>query len=70
MPGKRGDVDISGDVNFDKAGSYTVDYRFTPEDGVTGDNEISSSSGGSVKMEKTTGQTLENYKIEPFTHDT
>ena len=40
MPGKRGDVDISGDVNFDKAGSYTVDYRFTPEDGVTATTKL------------------------------
>ena len=40
MPGKRGDVDISGDVNFDKAGSYTVDYRFTPKDGVTATTKL------------------------------
>ena len=40
MPGKRGDVDISGDVHFDKAGSYTVDYRFTPEDGVTATTKL------------------------------
>ena len=40
MPGKRGDVDISGDVNFDKAGSYTVDYRFTPEDGVSATTKL------------------------------
>ena len=40
MPGKRGDVDISGDVNFDKAGSYTVDYRFTSEDGVTATTKL------------------------------
>lgn len=40
MPGKRGDVDISGDVNFDKAGSYTVDYRFTTRDGVTATTKL------------------------------
>ena len=40
MPGNRGDVKISGDVNFDKAGSYTVNYQFTSEDGVTATTKL------------------------------
>ncbi len=40
MPGSRGDVDISGDVNYDEAGSYTVDYKFTSEDGVTATTKL------------------------------
>ena len=40
MPGKRGDVKISGDVDFEKAGSYTVDYKFTSEDGVTATTKL------------------------------
>lgn len=34
LPGGRGDVEISGDVDYETAGSYTVDYTFTTEDGV------------------------------------
>ena len=40
MPGSRSDVKISGDVNFDKAGSYTVNYQFTSEDGVTATTKL------------------------------
>lgn len=40
MPGSRDDVKISGDVNFDQAGSYTVDYQFTTEDGVTATTKL------------------------------
>ncbi len=40
MPGSRGDVAISGDVDFDEAGSYTVDYSFTTEDGVTATTKL------------------------------
>lgn len=40
MPGDRGDVKISGDVNFDQAGTYTVDYQFTTEDGVTATTKL------------------------------
>lgn len=40
MPGSRDDVKISGDVNFDQAGSYTVDYQFTTEDGVTAKTKL------------------------------
>ena len=40
MPGSRSDVEISGDVNFDKAGSYTVNYQFTSEDGVTATTKL------------------------------
>lgn len=40
MPGSRDDVRISGNVNFDQAGSYTVDYQFTTEDGVTATTKL------------------------------
>lgn len=40
MPGDRGDVKISGDVNFDQAGTYTVNYQFTTEDGVTATTKL------------------------------
>lgn len=35
MPGSRDDIKISGDVNFDEPGSYTVSYKFTSEDEIT-----------------------------------
>ena len=40
LPGDRGDVEISGNVNFEKAGTYTVDYKFTSEDGVTATTKL------------------------------
>ena len=40
LPGDRGDVEISGKVNFEEAGSYTVDYKFTSEDGVTATTKL------------------------------
>ena len=40
LPGDRGDVKISGNVNFEKAGTYTVDYKFTSEDGVTATTKL------------------------------
>ena len=40
MPGSRDDVKISGNVNFDQAGSYTVDYQFTTRDGVTATTKL------------------------------
>lgn len=40
LPGDRGDVEISGNVNFKEAGSYTVDYKFTSEDGVTATTKL------------------------------
>ncbi len=33
MPGEKSDVKISGNVDFEKEGTYTVDYQFTSEDG-------------------------------------
>ena len=40
LPGGRGDVEISGDVDYDKAGTYTVDYTFTSEDGVSATTKL------------------------------
>lgn len=40
LPGDRGDVKISGKVDFKKAGTYTVDYKFTSEDGVTATTKL------------------------------
>ena len=40
LSGDRGDVEISGNVNFEKAGTYTVDYKFTSEDGVTATTKL------------------------------
>ncbi len=40
MPGSRGDVEISGDVNFEEEGTYTVDYQFTSENGVTATTKL------------------------------
>lgn len=40
MPGSRDDIKISGDVNFDEPGSYTVDYQFTSEDGITATTKL------------------------------
>lgn len=40
MPGEKSDVKISGDVNFEKEGTYTVDYQFTSEDGVTATTKL------------------------------
>lgn len=35
LPGTAADVVISGTVDYETAGAYTVDYQFTSEDGVT-----------------------------------
>lgn len=40
MPGSRDDVKISGKVDFNEAGTYTVSYDFTPEDGVTASTKL------------------------------
>lgn len=40
LPGGRGDVEISGDVDYDTAGTYTVDYTFTSEDGVSATTKL------------------------------
>lgn len=40
MPGDRDDVKISGNVNFNEEGTYTVSYEFTPEDGVTASTKL------------------------------
>lgn len=40
LPGGRGDVEISGDVDYDKAGTYTVDYTFTSENGVSATTKL------------------------------
>lgn len=40
LPGERGDVEISGDVDYETAGTYTVDYTFTTEDGVSATTKL------------------------------
>lgn len=40
LPGGRGDVEISGDVDYETAGSYTVDYTFTKEDGAAATTKL------------------------------
>ncbi len=40
LPGGRGDVEISGDVDYETAGSYTVDYTFTTEDGAAATTKL------------------------------
>ena len=40
MPGSREDIAISGDVNFNEPGSYTVDYQFTTESGITATTKL------------------------------
>lgn len=40
LPGERGDVSVSGNVDYNQAGTYTVDYQFTTEDGVTATTKL------------------------------
>ena len=45
MPGEKSDVKISGNVDFEKEGTYTVDYQFTSEDGITATTKLAVGSG-------------------------
>lgn len=40
LPGERGDVEISGSVDYKTAGTYTVYYTFTTEDGVAATTKL------------------------------
>lgn len=40
LPGGRENVAISGDVNYNEAGTYTVDYQFTSEEGITATTKL------------------------------
>ncbi len=40
LPGERGDVQVSGSVDYKTAGTYTVDYTFTTEDDVSATTKL------------------------------